>query len=69
MIIDKFEICGLVLQSNIAGFVRARSREEVLEEFSYRLGWLGCRGSSVERDVNGMLWERITADQQAAEIR
>jgi len=24
---------------------------------------------SAERDVNGILWERFTADQQAAEIR
>jgi len=26
-------------------------------------------GFSVVRDVNGILWERVTADQQAAEIR
>ncbi len=24
---------------------------------------------SAERDVKGILWERVTADQQAAEIR
>ena len=39
------------------------------EAISYRLGRLGRGGVSAERDVSGMLWERVTADQQAAEIR
>jgi len=30
---------------------------------SYRLGGLGCGGFSAGRDMNGMLWERVTADQ------
>jgi len=30
---------------------------------SYRLGGLGCSGFSAGRDMNGMLWERVTADQ------
>ena len=39
------------------------------EAISCRLRRLGYRGVSAERDVNGMLWERVTVDQQAAEIR
>jgi hypothetical protein len=39
------------------------------EEISCCIGRLGCGGVSAERGVNGMLWERVTADQQAAEIR
>jgi hypothetical protein len=27
------------------------------------LGGLGCGGFSAGRDMNGMLWERVTADQ------
>ncbi len=35
------------------------------------LGWEdpSASGFSAERDVNGILWERFTADQQAAEIQ
>src|SRR5882672_12109920 len=36
---------------------------------SYRIGRLGCGDFSDEREVSGILWERVTADQPPAEIR
>ena len=33
------------------------------EAISYRIGRRGCGGFSAKRDVNGILWERVTADQ------
>jgi hypothetical protein len=57
------------LSLNIAEPVPARPCEVSHGEISHRLGRLGCGGVSAERDVNGMLWERVMADQQAAEIR
>ena len=37
--------------------------------FQHRLRHFGYGGVSAERDVNGMLWECVTADLQAAGIR
>jgi hypothetical protein len=48
---------------------RARPWEESHEAISCRLGRLGCGGVSAEREVNGMLRERVTADQQTSESR
>ena len=39
------------------------------EEISCRMGRLGWGGCSAGREVKGLLWERVTADQQVGEIR
>jgi hypothetical protein len=40
-----------------------------MKRFHLALGGLGCGGCSAEGDVKGMLWKRVTGDQQAVEIR
>lgn len=37
-----------------------------MKRLHMRIERLGCGGFSAERVVNGILWERVTADQQAA---
>lgn len=60
---------GLAVFESSSRLVRARPCEESHEEISCRIGRLGWGGCSARREVKGLLWERVTADQQAAEIR